>query len=352
MSEAATARRLVPIDEVSGMLASHVEQLVLELLPAGRRNGQEWCVGSLAGEPGQSLRVHLGGAKAGVWKEFNGHESGDALDLVAQVLFRGDKRQGLRWALNWLGIAHADTASLEVARRAVVARKATEDEAGKKKRNAAFRLWLEAAANIAGTPAEYYLAGRGIDLAALGRQPRAIRFHARCWNSDVQRFLPAMVTAIGAADGAFMACHRTYLEEAGPGDWRKARLEDAKKTLGGWAGGFIRLWRGASGKPLAAAPAGEVVDMSEGIEDGLSVAMAMPEARIVAAVSIDNIANLKFPPQITTLRIWRQNDTKTAAIAAFDRVVQAQLRAGMKVLIPRLPDGVKDANEWLQQGGV
>lgn len=47
--------------------------------------GAEWCVGSTRGEAGASLKVHLSGAKAGVWSDFSTGEGGDLLDLWAAV---------------------------------------------------------------------------------------------------------------------------------------------------------------------------------------------------------------------------------------------------------------------------
>src|SRR5579864_6331573 len=98
-------------------------------------------------------------------------------------------------------------------------------------------------------------------------------------------------------------------------------------VLGGYAGGAIRLWRGASGKPLREAPAGETIDLTEGIEDGLSVAVAAPECRVLAAISLSNMANLAapgaLPPAIAAVRLWQQNDTNKDAVGAFDRALRA-----------------------------
>ncbi|MFT8371837.1 MAG: hypothetical protein ABF641_12465, partial [Acetobacter sp.] len=76
--------------ELARLLAARIQQLVTELLPAGQRDGHEWRCGSLAGEKGQSLAVHLSGQRAGVWCDFSSGERGDSLDLVASVLFNGD----------------------------------------------------------------------------------------------------------------------------------------------------------------------------------------------------------------------------------------------------------------------
>src|SRR3954462_9855700 len=89
--------------DIARLLARTIDRLVLDLLPAGKREGHEWRVGSLAGEPGHSLGVHLTGAKAGIWSDFGTRIAGDALDLVAAVL-DVSLPEALRWSRSWLGI--------------------------------------------------------------------------------------------------------------------------------------------------------------------------------------------------------------------------------------------------------
>jgi hypothetical protein len=354
----APVRHLLPIDQVSDLLAGRIDSLVRELLPLGQRHGGEWQEASRSrGGLGDGLSVRISGGDAGVWKHFGEGHGGDALDLVAYVLFRGDKRQALRWAARWLGLDSGDPAALATARRQAAAISAASAEQAaaeaEKKRKLAHRNWLAAQPQIAGTPVEYYLAGRGIDLASLGRQPGAIRFAPAAWYDEARPALPAMVAAIGGGeDGGFMACHTTYLEQAGPGDWRKARLDPPKKVLGAYAGGCISLWRGASGRALRQAVDGEVVDITEGIEDGLSVAMAFPDARVIAAVSLSNLGQIVLPPAITGACIWRQADTHPRTIDAYDRARTALLRRGLQVFEPPLPAGVKDVNELLQRASA
>lgn len=67
--------------EIKRKLADRADDVAKMLLPGGRREGQEWRAGSVSGEKGQSLGVHLMGAKAGVWSDFNSGESGDLIDL-------------------------------------------------------------------------------------------------------------------------------------------------------------------------------------------------------------------------------------------------------------------------------
>jgi len=48
-------------------------------------------------------------------------------------------------------------------------------------------------------------------------------------------------------------------------------------TLGPFRGDRIRLWRGASGKPLKDALPGETVVIGEGLKDALTAACAAPD---------------------------------------------------------------------------
>ena len=71
--------------ELSQRMASDAAAITAYLLPGGKRQSGEWKVGSLSGEPGQSLSIRLSGAKAGVWADFASGEKGDLLDLWAKV---------------------------------------------------------------------------------------------------------------------------------------------------------------------------------------------------------------------------------------------------------------------------
>jgi twinkle protein len=71
--------------ELAAMLARDAEGVARMLLPHGKREGHEWRVGSLDGEAGKSMGVHLAGQKAGVFCDFATGEGGDLLDLWAAV---------------------------------------------------------------------------------------------------------------------------------------------------------------------------------------------------------------------------------------------------------------------------
>jgi hypothetical protein len=89
--------------KIAVALAERIEPLCAHLLPNGKRRGTEWCVGSINGEAGNSLGVHLTGEKAGIWCDFAAEsDRGDALDLIEAV--RNCSTIGaMDWARSWLG---------------------------------------------------------------------------------------------------------------------------------------------------------------------------------------------------------------------------------------------------------
>lgn len=296
---------------ISRLLAARAASLVHDLRLRGERQGNEFVALNPTRHDRSlgSFRITLAGPKAGVWIDHATGEAGDALSLVAYVLYRGKLADAIAWARPILGLP-AEGPVPEARVRELPppppddGSLTPEQEA---KRNAAKGLWLAAQPELRGTPAAAYLARRGLDLARLGRQPRALRFHPRLWHFKARQHFPAMVAAITDDDGAHIATHSTFLAED-RGAWRKAPVEDAKLVLGRYRGGAIRLWRGGSGKPLREAPQGDSVGLFEGIETSLSVALACPELRILCAVAISNMRNIALPPQIRTVFLGPDND--------------------------------------------
>lgn len=333
--------------ELAAALAERVDALAPELLPAGYREGPHWRCGGVDGSAGQSLALHLSGTKAGVWHDFATGEKGDALDLVAATRFGGDRRSAMRWARDWLG-GH-DRAPKD--RRERPARQSgPSDHAGdaERRRRRALALFLEAREDVRETPVAAYLAGRGIRLEVLGRAPRALRFHPEIWCREVDRKLPAMLAAVTDGAGLHIATHRTWLAEGDAGTWRKAPLRDPKKSLGTFAGGFIPLWRGRSRKPLAKAPHGETVAIAEGIETALSVALACPELRVLAAVALANMKRIELPATVTRVVICADNDRgNPKAQALVQQAAERFAAQGRAVGIAKPPVG-KDFNDTLK----
>jgi hypothetical protein len=356
---------LVEISDVVGGLRARIEALAQELLPGGHREGDEWVDARRAhGGLGDSMKVKIRGPGAGTWGHFGAAKGGDALDLVAYINFGGDKKAAWRWSLNWLGLDTSKPAPQ--ATRPAPPPKPTQDiDDGR--RDAGFRLWLEAREAIAGTPVERYLAGRGIALAALARPPSALRFHHRMpyWDPparDGERPIlrghyPAMVALVAgepsARAGHFVALHKTYLAVHSDGRVTKADVPKPKMVYGRMKGGSIRLTRGTSNKGFNAAPPGDVVAITEGIEDALTVAIAAPELRVVAAVSLANMRNVWLPDNVAEVILVADNDgANEIAAKALDIAARTHFAAGRRVRIARPPAGVKDVNELLTRGNV
>lgn len=98
---------MTDIVEVKRMLADKAQAVAEMLLPGGRREGQEWRAGSVAGEKGGSLGVHLVGAKAGVWQDFATGDGGDLLDLW-RATKGGTLSDVLDAARIWLGVSRPE----------------------------------------------------------------------------------------------------------------------------------------------------------------------------------------------------------------------------------------------------
>ena len=347
--------RPVAVCEIAAMLAQQIDRLAPELLPDGRRMGQEWRCGGLDGGRGQSLGVHLSGSKAGVWSDFASGEAGDALDLVAAVRCGGNKRDAIRWARSWLGLDSSDRAALEQRRAASAV--ATQQRAQQAEADAARtvanaqRIWLAADSNVRSSPVAWYLAGRGIDLAELGRLPGALRYHPSLWHAPSEQHFPALVALITHGDGRPAGVHRTYLQIRPDRSVGKAPVEPNKMVLGSFAAAAIRIWRGASRRPWAEMPQGETVHITEGIEDALSVAIALPEARVCAAIALGNMGAVALPDACTVVVLWTQRDDSNQALLAADAAVRAHLAAGRTVRRVRIPKGFKDVNDMLRAEG-
>ena len=339
--------------EIARLLAGDIRGLAADLAPGGRREGAEWsarCPWRADHSPG-SFKIRLAGPRAGIWSDFATGEAGDALDLVARARFGGDLRAALAWARQRFGVGGGEAPRSPTPAGAAPPPPAeaapAPDADAEARQRLAQRLFFAAEPRLAGTPAAFYLEGRGIDLAELGRQPRSLRFHPGLYDKASRRAWPALVAAVTGPAGDMTAIHRTFLGRDAAGLWRKAPIASPKRSLGTVAGGSIRLWRGASGRSLKDALPGETVVIGEGIETCLSVALACPELRVLAAVSLGNLSAVALPPAITTVVLAADNDgAGTPAAEALQRAVDRFAGEGRAVRIARSPVG-KDFNDCI-----
>ena len=71
--------------ELNERLKDRLPQVIKHLLPGAIKRGNEYEIGSIRGEKGGSLKIHVGGPKNGLWKDFAGEEGGDLIDLWCSV---------------------------------------------------------------------------------------------------------------------------------------------------------------------------------------------------------------------------------------------------------------------------
>lgn len=98
--------------ELAEVLAQDARAIAAYLLPNGKEHSGEWCVGSIDGEAGQSLKVRVSGSKAGTWKDFAAGHGGDLLDLWGTA--RGlSMSEAMREVRQYLGVREPDFAGAQ-----------------------------------------------------------------------------------------------------------------------------------------------------------------------------------------------------------------------------------------------
>lgn len=356
--------------ELNEMLKSRTEDVVQFLFPNARKIGGHLCVGSIHGEAGSKFKIQTRGTKRGTFVDYGTSESdpngkGDMVGLMIYAL-GGDPAEGFRRIREFLSLDTMDPHVLEQRKRQAqdAAQRAAARAAGDDERRlrGAVGMWQCAAEISAASPPVRYLTGRGIDFELLGRLPRCIRYRAKLSHAVRREKLPAMVTAFTALNGEHVATHRTYLEFTAKG-WGKVpkmlidgKWEDVAKSTYGLAWGrraHIPLWKGRHRCKLADIPAGTPVYVSEGIEDGLSYAMADPQARVIAAGTLGMIGQVELPRQAGDLVILAQNDTKERPQQQLEEAIRQQQQWAREAGVDRVvrckrpPPQVNDWNDWV-----
>lgn len=156
--------------DIARRLAGNPESVARYLLGSeGKKSGAELRYGSLSGEAGQSLGIHLTGDKAGVWSDFAGGDGGDLLDLwrlvrslsVSEAMAEAKKYLGLEDIVMHGAGARSTPRTPPIQRPDTV--KSLRDDA---------RAFLGLDRNISAHAAEVYLLGqRGDEIAFPFKSP-------------------------------------------------------------------------------------------------------------------------------------------------------------------------------------
>ncbi len=318
------------LQELSARLAADIEAVCAYYLPNGSRNGPFWHVGSIAGEPGNSLRVNLAGRLQGRWKDWaHSNLRGDALDLIRGARELPSIGDAAREARRFLALPAAKRPQPRPAPAAC--RQASQAGLEKVLRYSR-TIFLD-------DPAGIYLASRG--LAVDDARDAGLRFRADAWvQVDGQkRELPAIFAPIRALDGTLEGMHRIFLSP----DCQKARIADPKRTSG-------RLFTGAVWWP-ATGTARHLV-LVEGVEDALAVCRALgPNGRrhvtIAAALSSGRIHQVATPAGIDHITLVQ--DRGRAGEASWAALQEVHRSSGLNV--DRIVPAAGDANDELLRLG-
>lgn len=370
----------VSIPTIRQMLQDRVDQLVRELVPGGfMRAGLYEAPNPTRGDrKAGSFKIYMRGATAGKWVDYagvnapfvEGGDRGDIIDLIAYIACGRDRKQAIAWAKDWLGLATLPMAERERLARLAQARKLAavkkDNDERERRMRRAFDLFLAARIGLQGTPAAVYLLNRGIDLVDVpGFNAADIRFHAGLEYTQGRIYedvggrrvvaqpgptLPAIISAIRVRTGDITGIHITYLDGEDPGDRARAKI-----MLGAVAGGVIRIAHGREGlAPEDVKEQRHLAELAptiicEGLEDGLTLAMAVPEARVWAATSLGNLGNVYLDhPCVGDVIVARDNDWQSpTAVAQFEHAV-ALLEAHGKPISQMAAIAGKDFNDLLR----
>lgn len=256
------------------------------------------------------------------WHCFGCGATGDVLDFVRRAY-----NAKLREAITMLD--SGVLAELEQERR---------PEKPKADTRAAANRIVSQSSPVGGTPAEGYLRSRGITMPL----PHTLRFarlppprHSGVLTANGPGHLPALVAIVTNPAGELVGLQRTYLTENG----RKAATADPKGTvkfsLGHVAGGAIQL-----------GPAAASILVTEGLEDGLTLAQALGRTVWVAA-GTSMLPRMIMPDVVRSVVIGADNDPageKAARLAAAAFVATGR---AVRIIKPAAP--AKDFNQELME---
>lgn len=357
------------VRDLALMLADDIEAVVAALdIDVKRREGRKLvCFSPWNSHPKPKLEIELTPIP-GRWNDWIEGRWGDALGLVACAISLTcepkDKKalsEAIKWAKKHFGLEGEEFDREAWARRKAEAearRQRAEAQARRElaeQRRTAHGLWLQAVPLTADDHGWKYLLARGVDLALLPRQPRAIRYAAAApWYDGESRepahIGPALMSIMTLSDGKPGSLHRTWLNPYRPG--QKADLDPPRKMWPASEGAAIRLWRGATNLSEKEAQARGVIEdivLCEGVEDGLSIALMTPELRISAVGSLPGLLAYSPPKFVRRIIVAADNDWgKPQAQALLDRACRRLVEeCGKLVSVARSPEG-KDFNDLLQ----
>ena len=269
-----------------------------------------------------SLAVHVGGERAGTWRDHEAGEGCTVLDLVIRKTGARDTREAMAWL--------RDAGLLDGGRpvACVPASSPAPRSKPRESREFARAVWKRTRP-IAGTLAETYLHARGIGHVAVAP---SLRFSPALTHPQAPGRFPCLVAGVQDVRGGFLAVHRIYLDRSGAG---KANVEPARASLGSTAGGAVRLGEPEHGRLL----------VGEGIET-TAAAMGLFDLPGWAAIGTGGLTAIELPEHVRDVVIAADKDFDGAGQLAAAALAERLQAEGREVSI-ELPPFIGDWNDVL-----
>jgi hypothetical protein len=350
------------LPEIKQGLQDRIEELCRQLLPHGRKEGGQWVCSNphVDGDARKIPAMKIGLSRdRGAWRDWRNGPQGDVIALIAYCVTGShrDTAAAMRWARDFLGIRNLSREEREQMRKAAAERQRRDAERSQKAR--AFKL-IKAAElfekmaeplevkSAARAHALAYFRGRNCPIDEIEnlntlsfRFSRATEWwngakwkneNGRRWKDAEGPKFPAVHSGMRQDTGIVTACHVTFLD---PSLAKKAPVEPPKLMFGEAMGAVIEIATGGGAPFWLEAERQDDVIICEGIETGLSIAAAVPEARVWAGGSLAGMGGAPVHlPCVRRITVARDNNTGNAqAQRQLDRSLERLSQAGKPLVI-------------------
>ena len=323
-------------------LKAQAEYVVEHLLGPPNKtlsNAQNWRYGTKGG-----ISICLHGKDRGLWNDFDKTgktiEKGDLFSLIQSTLNLSFK-ESLRYGANLVGAAHTINPITHYHKAP------SSKEVTAQGHQANVTRLIRQSLPISGTLAERYLKKtRKIETISSPDLRFLPSVYTGRGNYEIQKYAPALLSIARNVDGVAKSIQMTYLD---PKTLDKAELPIKKRTSGSLSQSVVQL--------QSAKDKSQVTYITEGIETGLSVANAKPNAHVIATLGKSNF--LHVDPKVLSKEVvfCLDNDgDKTLKDSSLLKAIE-RLESFGKTVSFVMPDRVEnkeksDFNDILKDHGM
>jgi hypothetical protein len=320
--------------EVEASLKEKSEMVALSIL--GESNKKLSSRNELRYGAKGSLSVKIGGDRQGQWKDFESGEGGGMISLISEKLSLNFK-EALEYGASLIG---SNPINIEKPRWKTTPKVAEKNAYNNTEK--AVQLVKESLP-IAGTLAESYLQKtRGVAI----NQCENLRFIPRVYtgkgNAETVKYAPAMLSMAKDSKGEIRSVQLTYLDHK---SLDKANVSIKKRTIGSPQGASVLLQKGT-----------HKTYITEGVETGLSVANAKPDAHVIATLSKSNFSKLASDSLHENIVFCLDNDGKDtfklSNLSFLLSTMERLEREGKNVSIVMPESEKNDFNDVLKSKGI